>query len=232
MRSLPGDIRRPFSDYFIPAVLEEIGCSDSPWKNLGVIKLQHLVDEVYEGLDYSIEPDGIFHKSVSSPSLPPPTCPFSPLSSQASGRTMNFRNIIGTAAIINVQAFVKKFKTTDLVEGYVKSGLVYYGEIPFLYRVFDPTAVRSSRERGGYKVVSTLCHFSSHAEPCSPHHQTRQGLFQNQAILDTMLVYYGRRGTKQYLPTDSSPGSNPVGMLALVCTAVRPSTSPFPPSQL
>jgi len=57
---------------------------------------------------------------------------------------------------MNVQAYVKRFKTPELVEGYVKSGLIYYGEIPFLYRVFDSTTVRSSRERGGYKVVSKL----------------------------------------------------------------------------
>jgi len=57
---------------------------------------------------------------------------------------------------MNVQAFMKRFKTPELIEGYVKSGLIYYGEIPFLYRVFDSTAVRSSKERGGYKVVSTI----------------------------------------------------------------------------
>jgi hypothetical protein len=36
-----------------------------------------------------------------------------------------------------------------------------------------------------------------------------------------MLVYYGRRGIKEYLPTTSSPGKNPVGVLALICTAVQ-----------
>lgn len=128
---------------------------------------------------------------------------------------------------MNTQAFMKKFKSTDLIKGYVKSSLVYYGEIPFLYRVFDPTAVRSSKERGGYKVVSMLNH-PSRPMQCSP---DCQGLFQNQAILDTMLVYYGKRGIKQYLPSASSPGNNPVGMLALVCTTVRPPMRPFPPSQ-
>lgn len=60
-----------FSEDFIPAVVEEVGRSDTPWKNLSVIGLQHFMDELYEGLDYSIEQGGIFHKSVSSASLPP-----------------------------------------------------------------------------------------------------------------------------------------------------------------
>jgi len=51
-------------------------------------------------------------------------------------------------------------------------------------------------------------------------YQVRQGLFKNQAILDTVLVYYGKRGVKQCPPTTSLPGSNPTGMLALACTAV------------
>ena len=35
-----------------------------------------------------------------------------------------------------------------------------------------------------------------------------------------MLVYYGNQGTKACIPTDSVPGENPIGVLALVCTAV------------
>jgi len=35
-----------------------------------------------------------------------------------------------------------------------------------------------------------------------------------------MLVYYGKRGTKACIPTASVPGENPIGALALVCTAV------------
>lgn len=52
-----------------------------------------------------------------------------------------------------VQAFISKFKTPEAVEEHVKSSVVYYGEIPFLYRLFEPTAVRSTKEKGGYKVV-------------------------------------------------------------------------------
>ena len=53
--------------------------------------------------------------------------------------------------------------------------------------------------------------------------QTRSGPFQNQPILDTMLAYYGKRGIKEYLPTDapSLTGKNPVGALMLICTVVR-----------
>ena len=64
---------------------------------------------------------------------------------------------------MNVQTFMRKFKTPKLVEEYVKSGLIYYGEIPFLFHVFEPTTVRSSKEKGGYKVVSN-----------SPPFQTKQ----------------------------------------------------------
>ena len=39
-------------------------------------------------------------------------------------------------------------------------------------------------------------------------------------IIDTMLVYYGEGGTKACIPTASVPGENPIGVLALVCTAV------------
>ena len=39
-------------------------------------------------------------------------------------------------------------------------------------------------------------------------------------IIDTMLIYYGKRGTKACIPTASVPGENPIGALALACTAV------------
>jgi len=96
--------------------------------------------------------------------------------------------------------------------------MIYYGEIPFLYQVFNPTNVRSAKEKGGYQVVSRSSLFHPNALEFTPP-QTRQGLFQQQAILDTMLVYY-TKGVKQDSPTASSPGTDPVGGLALVCTAV------------
>ena len=134
---------------------------------------------------------------------------------------MSFRSAIRTTALINVKTFLEtKFKSPELVAEYVKSGLIYYGEIPFLYRVFEPSAVRSSKEKGGYKVVRTFPPSRPKIFGLTPY-QTRQGPFQNQAILDTMLVYYGKRGIKEYLPATSSPGKNPVGALALICTAVR-----------
>jgi len=67
---------------------------------------------------------------------------------------MSFRNIIGTEALANVQVFLKRFKGPEKVKAYVKSGMIYYGEIPFLYKSFEPMAVRLKAERGGYKVVS------------------------------------------------------------------------------
>lgn len=55
----------------------------------------------------------------------------------------------------------------------------------------------------------------------SAHHQICQGLFKNQAILDVVLLYYGKRGIKDDIPTVSSPTENPIGILALACTAVQ-----------
>ena len=66
---------------------------------------------------------------------------------------MSFRNTIGTVALTNTQSYLARY-TRDQTEDYIRSGLIYYGEIPFLYRVFEPTNVRSVKEKGGYKVVS------------------------------------------------------------------------------
>ena len=72
---------------------------------------------------------------------------------------MTFRNTIGVEALNNVQAFLKNLKDgpTGVAE-YVRSGMIYYKEIPFLYRVFKPTTVRtkSKKEEGGYVVVSAI----------------------------------------------------------------------------
>jgi len=69
---------------------------------------------------------------------------------------MSFRNTIGRTALTNVQSYLTRY-TRDQTKDYVRSALVYYGEIPFLYRVFDATNVRSAKEKSGYKVVCTLC---------------------------------------------------------------------------
>jgi hypothetical protein len=68
---------------------------------------------------------------------------------------MSFRNVVGTTALTNVQSYLTRY-TQDQTENYVQSALAHHGEIPFLYRVFDLTDVPSTREKGGYKVVSTL----------------------------------------------------------------------------
>lgn len=68
---------------------------------------------------------------------------------------MTFRNMIATAALLNVKNFLSlKFKDPERVEEYVRSGMLYHGEIPFLYRAFLPSDVPCSKEKGGYKVVS------------------------------------------------------------------------------
>ena len=135
---------------------------------------------------------------------------------------MNFRNTIANTAVINIQTFMARHKTPDLISEYTRTGLLYYGEIPFLYCVFECTHVSSKKERGGYKVVgATFPFFLSFLAKQSDNSQTCHRLFQSQPILDTILVYFSRRGIKQHFPAVSVPGkNNPVGMLALVCTAV------------
>ena len=47
----------------------------------------------------------------------------------------------------------------DEAEAYVASAFNYYGEVPFLYRTFEPTDEVEpdlTKERGGYKVVSSF----------------------------------------------------------------------------
>lgn len=123
--------------------------------------------------------------------------------------------------LTNVQSYLTRY-THNETEEYVRSALIYYGEVPFLYRVFEPTNVRSVKEKGGYKVVSglhpPLCLLSVHLILKSL--QVRHGIFQHQMIVNTMLLYYGKRGTKACIPTASTPGENPIGVLALVCAAV------------
>ena len=77
---------------------------------------------------------------------------------------MSLRNTIGTTALTMVQGYLTHYDQ-DQTEGYVRSVLHYYGEIPFLYRVFDPTNVRAKKEMGGYKVVSAFIPLGS----CTTH---------------------------------------------------------------
>ena len=64
MNSLPGNIRRIFSEDFIPAVIEEIGYSSTPWQNLNADELQGCVNLVYPGLDHVVEKGGPLEISV------------------------------------------------------------------------------------------------------------------------------------------------------------------------
>jgi len=61
--------------------------------------------------------------------------------------------MIGAEALTRVQAFFAS-KESDQIEAYVRTGMLYHKEIPFLYQVFKPTAVPLKVEKGGYKVVS------------------------------------------------------------------------------
>ena len=72
---------------------------------------------------------------------------------------MSFQNTVGSTTVMKVQASMQKFESTGHIEEYVKSSLIYYGEIPFLYRTFKPMDVPSTKEKGGYKVVSVSSPF-------------------------------------------------------------------------
>ena len=143
---------------------------------------------------------------------------------KTNSRLMSFRNAIGTAALANVQSYLTRF-SLEQAEEYVGSAILYYGEVPFLYRVFERTNVRAKGEKGGYKVVSR-CHT---LQACTKFtlSQVRHGIFQQVMVIDTMLVYYGRKGTKSCIPTASVPGNNPIGVLTLVCAAVGPISHTF-----
>ena len=62
---------------------------------------------------------------------------------------MTFRNTIGNMAVTNVQSYLTRY-TQDQTESYVRSVVMYHGEIPFLYWVFKPTNVSVKKEKGGY----------------------------------------------------------------------------------
>jgi len=67
--SLPPNVRRTFSEEFIPSVLEEVGCSATPWTNLDVKLIQGYTNSVYPGLDYVVEKGDPLDVSVSQCSL-------------------------------------------------------------------------------------------------------------------------------------------------------------------
>jgi len=170
VHSLPGNIRRIFSEDFIPYVIEEFGCSATPWQNLDTDLLQGCMNLAYPGLDYVVDKGDALESSVRQPSIPSFCSLRLPLI-QANAQVTSFRNSIKSAAVMNVQSFMGKFKTPEHVAEYVKSALIYYGEIPFLYRVFEPTAVRSVKEKGGYKVVSAFSPFQTQRSKAHSHNR-------------------------------------------------------------
>ena len=80
---------------------------------------------------------------------------------------MNFRHNISTMALTNVQSYLTRL-TPEQTESYVRSAMLYYREILFLYRVFKPTNVTSKKEKGGYAVVSVLFSLVSFTRLLSP----------------------------------------------------------------
>ena len=217
--SLHPDMCGSFSEELIPFVLHKVGCSATPWANLDVHLLQDFLSIVYPGTDHVVKKGDSVNASVSRHPFDSTfmCCVFTLM--QANVRVMTFRNMIGMMALVNVKAFLDKFKDPGRVEAYVKAGLIYYGEIPFLYCILEPSDVPSPREKGGYKVVSQCLSPSAEQHGLiSP--QTRSGPFQSRPILETMLVYYGKQGIKGYPPVENSIGTNPIGALAVICTAV------------
>jgi hypothetical protein len=132
---------------------------------------------------------------------------------------MSFRNTVARRAQENVQAYMKQFDVHK-TEAYIASAFSYHGEIPFLYRVFQPTEIVEpdlEREPSRFKVVSNSVPLSVQSPPVTGQ-QTRHGLFRHQVILQTMLTYY--QYIKSDVETASLTGIHPVGALALVCAAV------------
>ena len=69
VQSLPPNIRRTFADDFVPAIIQEMGCSLTPWQNLDIDALQGCVNLVYPGLDHVIKKGDPLISSVSHNSL-------------------------------------------------------------------------------------------------------------------------------------------------------------------
>jgi len=63
--SLPPNVHRTFSEEFIPSVLEEVGCSATPWTNLDIESLQSCMNLVYSELEYVVEKGDPLDMSVS-----------------------------------------------------------------------------------------------------------------------------------------------------------------------
>ena len=131
-----------------------MGCSASPLLNLDADTIQGHVNFVYSGHDYAVEHGNAFHSLVSSCVYCQTVHKISTYL-QSNSHIMSFRNKIGHTALTNVQCYLTRY-TRDQTEEYVRSVLVYYGEVPFLYQVFNPTNVRSSKEKGRYQVVCVL----------------------------------------------------------------------------
>ena len=91
---------------------------------------------------------------------------------------MTFRNAVARHAMENVQAYMKHFNIHEM-EAYIASAFSYHGEIPFLYRVFQPTDVAElnpKQEPGGFKVVHYLVEFSMRP-PYLPNHRPVMDFF-------------------------------------------------------
>ena len=65
VKTLPSSIRRTFSEEFVPSVLEEVGCSETPWTGLDVELLQGCINFVYPELGYVVEKGDALDTSVS-----------------------------------------------------------------------------------------------------------------------------------------------------------------------
>ena len=62
---LPPNVRRTFSEEFIPSALEEVGCSATPWTNLNTESLQGYMNIIYPELEYVVEKGDPLDMSVS-----------------------------------------------------------------------------------------------------------------------------------------------------------------------
>ena len=134
---------------------------------------------------------------------------------KTNSRIMTFQNTIGNTAVTNVQSYLTRY-TQDQTESYVRSAVMYHGEIPFLYRVFKPTNVSAKKEKGGYKVVSAIR--PPWFARCSHYHRRGMGFFNTKQLstpcLSTMEIKGPKPASQQTrFPERTRSGCSPLFVL-------------------
>ena len=222
VKDLPASIRANFRNIFIRYVIKQVANSESPWVNPDVDSLQSMYDTVYTTAPAQLQHNDAVCHPVSDllPTLPAN----SNFPQKTTTALSGLRNHIATEAIAAVQQYVHivfRQKRLNSIEGraeYITKLFKSKDDHPILWREYVEGNIQDHPERGGYKIVCSTFASISH---CLTTTQTRRGLFQSDPILQTLLGYYSLFGIKEDPPTkDPGLGKRPLGILALVATAV------------